>query len=488
MFPRLRHKWLALVCLPIAVAAQILALRLDWKADSQSHPKLQSMKIQSGYELQLDDAAGKQNDTILSYHATDTHDHLVTLEMEKASLSKESQALLPLPNLAKLQGKLLYAPDTLGGQLHTGKPCRTAFRVAFFNQSGSREHAVTLYPPGPDEFKQLDRLRTIHLRARSALIVHISANSQNGESGPNCRNRVSIDQWEQAIGKDLELAFLAEPGSEVTLKVSSDPKTEDGFRSGKDELELLNLEALHPARLAVSPLGMNRAEQIRKRAGPPDMALTNLRLAGDFFEVDLSGLVGLPVSDLLGGWKWPLLAFVNVPLVIWFGGALKRRRSPIPMLAPVFPASPHVSGRLRIFLSYSWEDKERVMQIHDLLEAAGAEPWIDREEIRGGADWELSIKRQMHDSQRVVIFLSQASLQKVGYAWAEIRMAARIAEEQPEGTPFIIPVKLDDCALPDLLSRWNSIELYRPDGESRLLDALGLPQANSGTQTANATL
>jgi hypothetical protein len=454
-------------------------LRLDWKADSQRHPNLQKIKVQSGYELQLDGAAGEQDDTILSYQATNAHDHLVTVEMDSASLSKESQALLPLPNLASLSGKLLYAPDARGATSLAGKPCHTSLRVAFFNPLGSRDRTVILYPPGPEEFKQPDRLRTIHLRGSSPLIVRISANSQNGESGPNCRNLLSIDKWEQGFGKDLELAFIATPGSQVTLKISSDPKTEDGFRSGKNEFESMELEALRPELLAVLPLGGNRSSQIRKSAGPPLMTVTNLRLGGDSLEVDLSGLLGLGISDLLGGWKWPLLAFVNVPLLFWFGRAFTHTPIQMASPAPILPGSPLPPGKIRIFLSYSWGDKDRVMQIHDLLEAVGAEPWIDREEIRGGVDWELSIKRQMRDSRRVIVFLSSASLQKAGYAWAEIRMAARIAEEQPEGTPFVIPVKLDDCLLPDLLGRWNCIELYRPDGESRLLEALNLRRLKS---------
>jgi hypothetical protein len=53
-------------------------------------------------------------------------------------------------------------------------------------------------------------------------------------------------------------------------------------------------------------------------------------------------------------------------------------------------------------------------------------------------------------------------------------MAVHIADEQPEGTAFIIPARLDDCKLPDLLSRWNCIDLFRPDGKQKLLESLGL--------------
>ena len=210
--------------------------------------------------------------------------------------------------------------------------------------------------------------------------------------------------------------------------------------------------------------------------------MTNLRLGGDFLEFDLSGLVGLPFSDLLGAWKWPILVLINVPLLVWLAKSVR----PVRITAGSELTKPSAEpAKARIFLSYSWDDRERVMQIHDLLKAAGAQPWIDRNEIRGGAEWELSIRQQMRNSERVIIFLSCSSIQKAGYAWAEIRMAARIAEEWPEGRPFIIPVKIDDCRLPDVLSRWDCVELFQAGGEAKLMEALGLHPAAQGAVTAN---
>jgi hypothetical protein len=84
-----------------------------------------------------------------------------------------------------------------------------------------------------------------------------------------------------------------------------------------------------------------------------------------------------------------------------------------------------------------------------------------------------------------LVFVSSNSVNKAGYFWLEMRMAARIAEEQLEGAPFIIPVKLDDCRLPDLLSRWNSVQLFEPGGVDRLLEALGLERQ---TQAKNFPL
>jgi hypothetical protein len=452
---------------------QVVILRLDWIADTQSHPKLAALRVQTGYALALTAASGEKGGTILSYQGSAEHDHLVTLAMSNAMLAKETQTLLGLA--VAPAGRLLYAADTADKQKKTGQPCRAAISVDFAGQPGRTPQSVVIYPPQPGEREHLERLRMVHIRSGSALLIKASANAQEGEAGPNCRNLLTIGTWEQAIGKDLQVAFVAAPDSEITLKVLSDPREAAGFRGGESELESLELEPLHPARLQVLTAQGNRAQEVRERAGEPFMTVTNLRLGGDFLDFDLSGRVGLPVADFLGSWKWPILAVCDVPLLAWLLRSLRRLRvraqDGVP---PAIQPDAVSAGRKRIFLSYSWGDKERVMQLHDTLEAAGVEPWIDREELRGGADWELSIKRQMRESQQVIVFLSKSSVEKAGYAWAEIRMAVRIAEEQPEGKSYVIPVKLDDCVLPDILSRWNCIELFQPEGERRLLIALGL--------------
>jgi len=473
MTARIPPHWFRLACLLAVVGMQVFVLRLDWTADTQSHPKLAGLRVQTGYALALTPAPGEKSGTILSYQGSTEHDHLVTINMGSATLARETQALLGLA--AAPSGRLLYAADAAEKQKKTGQPCNAGIAISFANEAGPAQRYVEIYPPNPDEYQKRERLRAVHLRSNSPLVVTAKLDSPDGEGGPNCRYLLTIGAWEQAFGKDLQIAFVAAPDSEITLKILSDPRETASFRNGESELESLELEPLHPARVQVLAARGNRVQQVRKRAGEPRMTLTNLRLGGDFIDFDLAGLVGLPVADFLGLWKWPILAACDVPLLAWLLSSLRRLRvhghnGVLPAVQPEAVSA----GRKRVFLSYSWGDKERVMQLHDKLEAAGVEPWIDREELRGGADWELSIKRQMRESQQVIVFLSKSSVEKAGYAWAEIRMAVRIAEEQPEGKSYVIPVKLDDCILPDILSRWNCIELFQAEGERRLLMALGL--------------
>jgi len=215
MFALIPRHWFRLACVLAAFCVELVALRLDWTADTQSHSKLQVLRVQTGYALSLETNAAEKSETILSYQGSQEHDHLITLDMGNATLAKETQEMLALA--AAPSGRLLYAVDADPKHQKTGLPCLAAIAVDFLGGSGSALRSVFIYPPQPGEFKQLDRLRTVHLRSSSPLVVRVSANSQDGGIGPNCRNLLTIGSWEQAIGKDLQVAFVAAPKPKCSL-------------------------------------------------------------------------------------------------------------------------------------------------------------------------------------------------------------------------------------------------------------------------------
>lgn len=489
----LRQKWVRLAaCVVIcaaAVAVQFAALRQRWPVDTQSD-SLRKLEIRSGYELRLDSSGEQPDETILSYEGATEHDHQVTLKIDNGRLSDASRTILLHQNPPQSPGSLTYSPQ-IPDTTPSGESCQTKFSVAYAKAKSPKDRSVTLFPPLPTDYKRPDIWRTIKLQSASELEIHLSANSPRGHAGPGCRKKLQIGKWEIPVGKDWDLGVIAEANSPVSLTLSPDPKGGGRWHSNDDEMEALLIQPLQPQRLFVSPHGVNRATKLLERMGEPLLTVTGLRMGGDFFDVDLLGQAGEPVASALGIWKWPLLALINVPLLFFvcrdaWRQVRRTRAFPESFLESREEGTGEVSpsGKLRIFMSYSWADKERVEQIHDLLASRGAQPWIDRENIRGGSDWELSIKDQMRQSQRVLIFVSCASVHKAGFAWAEMRLAARIAEEQPEGTDFVIPVKLDNCRLPDLLSRWHCIDLFEPEGADKLLEALGLGQQRQTAHNA----
>ena len=72
----------------------------------------------------------------------------------------------------------------------------------------------------------------------------------------------------------------------------------------------------------------------------------------------------------------------------------------------------------------------------------------------------------------MVVCLSSASVDKVGYIQREQRYALDLAEEQPEGTIFLIVVRLEPCPVPDRLAHLHHVDLFAPAGYDNLLRVL----------------
>ena len=68
--------------------------------------------------------------------------------------------------------------------------------------------------------------------------------------------------------------------------------------------------------------------------------------------------------------------------------------------------------------------------------------------------------------------LSRSSVGKFGFVQKEIRFALDVAEEKPEGTIFLIPVRLEDCKVPSRLMNLEWVNLYEDKGYQRLIQSL----------------
>lgn len=131
--------------------------------------------------------------------------------------------------------------------------------------------------------------------------------------------------------------------------------------------------------------------------------------------------------------------------------------SPLPLPRP-----------LRVFLCHSSSDKPAVRELYQRLKVDGIDPWLDEKKLLPGQDWQLEITRAVRASDLVIVCLSQKSVTKVGFVQKEIKYALDVAEEQPEGSIFIIPLKLEECDVPERLRRWQWVNLFESDGYERL--------------------
>jgi TIR domain len=125
--------------------------------------------------------------------------------------------------------------------------------------------------------------------------------------------------------------------------------------------------------------------------------------------------------------------------------------------------------------------KGRVRQLSAQLRKVGIDPWLDEEKLLPGQDWRMEIARALRDTHAVVVCLSQQSVTRAGYVQKEIVSALDIADEQPEGAIFIVPVKLEECDVPQRLSRWHWVHLDEK-GFDRLVDTLTKRAESLGIQ------
>jgi hypothetical protein len=127
---------------------------------------------------------------------------------------------------------------------------------------------------------------------------------------------------------------------------------------------------------------------------------------------------------------------------------------------------------MRVFLCHSSHDKPAVRELYQKLTSDGFDVWFDEEKLLPGQDWNREIIHAVRNANIVIVCLSQSSTTKIGYIQKEIKLILEAADERPDGVIFIIPARLEDCTVPDRLSRFHRVDLYKPDGYNRLIKAL----------------
>jgi hypothetical protein len=127
---------------------------------------------------------------------------------------------------------------------------------------------------------------------------------------------------------------------------------------------------------------------------------------------------------------------------------------------------------LRVFLCHSSQDKPAVRDLYQQLKQNGVDPWLDEENLLPGQDWDYEISEAVRSSHIVIVCLSATSVTKAGYVQREIRKVLDVADEQPEGAIYLIPLRLEDCEVPARLRRWHWVSLFEPRGLEKLMQAL----------------
>ena len=135
------------------------------------------------------------------------------------------------------------------------------------------------------------------------------------------------------------------------------------------------------------------------------------------------------------------------------------------------PSQDH-TRKLRVFLCHASVDKKAVRRLHQRLVQDGMAPWLDEKDLLPGQNWRHEIPKVVGSSDVVLICLSRSSITKEGYVQKEIKFALDAADEKPQGTIFLIPVKLEECEVPERLGRVHWTDLFKRGGYNQLKGAL----------------
>ena len=127
---------------------------------------------------------------------------------------------------------------------------------------------------------------------------------------------------------------------------------------------------------------------------------------------------------------------------------------------------------IRIFLSYTRADQAQVQQLYQRLQAEGFAPWMDTEDLVGGQKFEYHIPKAIRASDFFLACLSCNSVNRRGFIQKEIKEALDVLQEKLDEDIYLIPVRLEDCEVPERLQPFQWINLYDPKGFDKLLRAI----------------
>jgi hypothetical protein len=153
--------------------------------------------------------------------------------------------------------------------------------------------------------------------------------------------------------------------------------------------------------------------------------------------------------------------------------------TPAPASVSVPEGSPPVSTDLEapsdgptVFICHASEDKQMALKIWERLKQAGLNPWIDKEGIRGGDQWDQLLEKQIRGVDYFLVVQSGAMADKAkqkSYVNKEIKLALEEQLKFPDQIAFILPVKIEECELREELMSVQCTDLTNWDNIENLL-------------------
>lgn len=107
----------------------------------------------------------------------------------------------------------------------------------------------------------------------------------------------------------------------------------------------------------------------------------------------------------------------------------------------------------RVFIAYVEENLELALRLYDDLTAFGFSPWLDKKKLLPGQNWPRAIERALDVSNFALCLFSRRATVKRGGFQAELRYALDCTRRLPLDEIFLIPARLEKCAVPSRITR-----------------------------------
>ncbi|MFN6475531.1 TIR domain-containing protein [Nostoc sp. DedQUE07] len=114
-----------------------------------------------------------------------------------------------------------------------------------------------------------------------------------------------------------------------------------------------------------------------------------------------------------------------------------------------------------VFLSYARENLNIALKLRDDLIKNGVSVWLDDDNLIGGEKWRNKIREQINQTSFFITLVSSISVNKKdGYVQEEIDMALKLLSQKTRDEFVVLPVRIDNCNIPEKLSRIHIIDIF----------------------------
>ena len=125
----------------------------------------------------------------------------------------------------------------------------------------------------------------------------------------------------------------------------------------------------------------------------------------------------------------------------------------------------------QIFLCYAEEDRNRVEQLYQNLSGAGFAPWMKSRNLLPGQTRER-VRQIIRDADFFMACLSNRSVNLRGFVQTELKNALEVWQEKLPDDIYLIPVRLEECEMPESLTDFVPVDLFTEGSFERIFRAI----------------